>query len=54
MKLSEYFENAKGIGVLATTDLAGQVNQAIYAKPLFSGEGRRRHLFLRHGQPSDP
>ena len=35
MKLSEYFENSKGIGVLATTDLAGQVNQAIYAKPLF-------------------
>jgi hypothetical protein len=35
MKLSEYFEQAKGIGVLATTDLAGQVNQAIYAKPLF-------------------
>ena len=35
MKLSEYFENAKGIGVLATTDWAGQVNQAIYAKPLF-------------------
>ena len=35
MNLSEYFDNAKGIGVLATTDLAGQVNQAIYAKPLF-------------------
>jgi hypothetical protein len=35
MELREYFENAKGIGVLATTDLAGQVNQAIYAKPLF-------------------
>ena len=35
MKLSEYFEQAKGIGVLATTDAAGQVNQAIYAKPLF-------------------
>ena len=35
MKLSEYFENAKGLGVLATTDAAGQVNQAIYAKPLF-------------------
>jgi hypothetical protein len=29
IKLSEYFENAKGIGVLATTDGAGQVNQAI-------------------------
>ncbi len=35
MTLSEYFENAKGIGVLATTDLSGQVNQAIYANPLF-------------------
>ena len=35
MTLSEYFENAKGFGVLATTDFAGQVNQAIYAKPLF-------------------
>jgi hypothetical protein len=35
MTLSEYFEKAKGIGVLATTDAAGQVNQAIYAKPLF-------------------
>jgi hypothetical protein len=35
MKLSEYFEHANGVGVLATTDAAGQVNQAIYAKPLF-------------------
>src|SRR5271157_1281547 len=35
MKLSDYFEKAKGIGVLATTDAAGQVNQAVYAKPLF-------------------
>ena len=35
MNLSEYFEKAKGFGVLATTDAAAQVNQAIYAKPLF-------------------
>ena len=35
MKLSEYFAKAKGVGVLATTDAAGQVDQAIYAKPLF-------------------
>ena len=35
MKLSDYFVNAKGIGVLATTDMSGQVNQVIYAKPLF-------------------
>jgi hypothetical protein len=35
MTLSEYFEQAKGVGVLATTDLSGQVNQALYAKPYF-------------------
>ena len=35
MALREYCENAKGVGVLATTDAAGQVNQAIYARPLF-------------------
>ena len=35
MTLSEYFEKAKGFGVLATTDAAAQVNQAIYAKPMF-------------------
>ncbi len=30
MKLNEYFENAKGIGVLATSDAAGKVNAAVY------------------------
>jgi len=35
MRLREYFEQAKGVGVLATTDAAGQVNQALYAHPLF-------------------
>lgn len=35
MTLSEYFQQAEGFGVLATTDAAGQVNQAIYAKPYF-------------------
>ncbi len=35
MQLSEYFERTKGVGVLATTDLSGQVNQAIYAAPYF-------------------
>ena len=35
MTLCEYFENARGFGVLATTDAAAQVDQAIYAKPLF-------------------
>ena len=35
MNLTEYFEQAKGIGVLATTDASGQVDQAVYAKPCF-------------------
>ncbi len=35
MKLSEYFEKTRGIGVLATTDASGQVNQAIYSRPHF-------------------
>ncbi len=35
MSLSQYFERAKGIGVLATTDASGQVDQAIYVKPCF-------------------
>jgi len=34
-KLSEYFEKTQGIGVLATTDASGQVNQAIYGRPHF-------------------
>ena len=33
MKLSEYFEKAKGVGVLATADAEGNVNTAIYARP---------------------
>jgi hypothetical protein len=35
MKLNEYFEKIQGIGVLATTDASGQVNQAIYSRPHF-------------------
>jgi hypothetical protein len=35
MKLSEYFESAKGTGVLATADADGKVNVAIYARPHF-------------------
>ena len=35
MKLNEYFEKAKGVGVLATADAEGNVNTAIYARPHF-------------------
>jgi hypothetical protein len=35
MNLSEYFQKNRGIGVLATTDAGGQVNQAVYSRPFF-------------------
>ena len=35
LNLSDYFEKAQGVGVLATTDASGQVNQAIYGRPHF-------------------
>ncbi len=38
MELSEYFEKTKGIGILATTDANGKVNQAIYSRPQFLDE----------------
>ncbi|MBC8217831.1 MAG: pyridoxamine 5'-phosphate oxidase family protein [Planctomycetes bacterium] len=33
MSLSEYFENAEGVGILATADSEGNVDLAIYARP---------------------
>ena len=33
MSLAEYFENAKGVGVLGTADSEGNVDLAIYARP---------------------
>lgn len=38
MKLSEYFEKTAGRGVLATSDVHGAVNVAIYARPHFVDE----------------
>ena len=35
MKLSEYFEHTRGVGVLATADAGGKVNAAVYARPHF-------------------
>jgi predicted pyridoxine 5'-phosphate oxidase superfamily flavin-nucleotide-binding protein len=35
MNLADYFENAKGVGVLATADAEGRVNVAVYARPHF-------------------
>lgn len=38
MTLSEYFEKARGTGVLATADSSGLVDAAIYARPHFVNE----------------
>jgi hypothetical protein len=38
MNLSDYFDNTKGCGVLATADSAGKVNAAVYARPHFFDE----------------
>jgi hypothetical protein len=38
MKLSEYFDNIKGVGVLSTADKDGKVNAALYGRPHFMDE----------------
>jgi len=38
MKLGEYFENSKGLGVFSTADATGKVNSAVYARPHFLSE----------------
>ena len=38
MSLKEYFENIKGLGVLATSDADGKVDIAIYSRPYIIDE----------------
>lgn len=38
MTLSEYFEKAKGKGIMATADAKGKVGMAVYARPHFINE----------------
>ena len=38
MSLAEYFENIKGMGVLATSDCDGKVDIAIYSRPYIIDE----------------
>ncbi|MFC1847889.1 pyridoxamine 5'-phosphate oxidase family protein [Chloroflexota bacterium] len=40
MKLSEYFEETRGRGILATADSTGRVDAAVYARPHFITEDR--------------
>jgi len=39
MKLAEYFDIKKGLGVLSTADGDGKVDAAIYARPHFMDDG---------------
>jgi len=39
MKLDEYFNQTKGLGVLSTADRDGKVDAAIYARPHFMDDG---------------
>ena len=38
MMLSDYFEKAKGKGIIATADAKGKVGMAVYARPHFMTE----------------
>lgn len=38
MALAEYFESAKGMGVLATANASGEVDAALYSRPHFIDE----------------
>jgi|WetSurMetagenome_2_1015567.scaffolds.fasta_scaffold1162546_1 hypothetical protein len=43
-----YFEDIEGTGVLATSDVAGNVNTALYAKPHFMDDGTVAFIMAEH------
>ena len=58
MELKQYLENAKGVGVLATADVDGKVDAAIYARPHFMEDGTlaiiMRDRLTHHNLQSNP
>ena len=58
MKLEEYFDIKKGIGVLSTADIEGKVDAAIYARPHFMEDGSlaiiMRDRLSHHNLQSNP
>jgi len=56
--LKEYFENTKGMGVIATADKEGKVNMAVYSRPHFLEEGSlafiMRDRLTHHNLRSNP
>ena len=58
MKLVEYFDHKKGMGVLSTADSDGKVDAAIYARPHFMEDGTvafiMRDRLSHHNLQSNP
>jgi hypothetical protein len=56
--LKEYFENTKGMGVIATADNEGKVNAAVYSRPHFLEDGSiafiMRDRLTHHNLQSNP
>ena len=52
MKLREYFENTKGVGVLATADAEGKVDVAIYSRPHFLSDDDSEIAFIMNDRLS--
>ncbi len=56
--LKEYFENTKGMGVIATADREGKVNVAVYSRPHFLEDGSlafiMRDRLTHHNLQSNP
>jgi Pyridoxamine 5'-phosphate oxidase len=57
-KMQKYFENTKGVGVLATADSKGRVDAAIYSRPHFLEEKSlafiMRDRLTHHNLQSNP
>ena len=47
-ELREYFENTEGVGVLATADSEGKVDQAIYARPHVADGGQLVFVMMKN------
>jgi hypothetical protein len=58
MDLKEYFEQTKGIGILATADADGKVDAAVYARPNIMEDGSlafiMRDRLTHHNLQSNP
>lgn len=56
--LQQYFENTKGLGILATADSSGKVDAAIYSRPHFLEENTlafiMRDRLTHHNLQSNP